>query len=185
MTVNMAMDLGAQKNPTRPTNRIVNIGRPKGVTVVNMSGEAIRKHREVLELRQMVSKYRKDLEASMNALSIANLEIERLKGVPRPDESEIASLKEENERLEADINREKEIEGLLKDEISGLRKNLDNARSELKALESENVKLREEMASLIAMSEADHVSKKRKKRRVDAVPCEQEEQNATQDIQEQ
>ena len=206
MTVNMAMDLGGQRNPKKPTNRIVNAGTTKGVTVVNMSEESLRRHSEVLDLRRLVTKYKRDLEASMNALSMANMEIERLKGLTYIDASDFESLRNENDRLSAEVAHAKDIEKSLKDEISELRGYVDDARSELDRRESENNRLKEETLSLRelvdnlnekikecdssasggVMQEGSHdnMSKKRRKRRSDQNQdlC-KEEQDHTPEVQ--
>ena len=123
MTINTTMDLGSPTNPKRPTNRIINIAPTKGVTVVNMSGEALRKHSEVIELRRIASKYRKDLNDAMNALSIANLEIERLSKLSSSVDcmqSEINRLHGENKRLEEENASLKELVVKLGDKIKTL-----------------------------------------------------------------
>jgi chromosome segregation ATPase len=148
MVVNMAMDAGAEKNPKKPTNRIVGVGNTSGVRVVNMSADSIRRYSELSELRRSSAKYKNDLDAALRALSMANDEITRLKSSGVYDESEVKKLIDSNSWLKSELDRYKGIETLLKNEIIEITRSRDDLKAEADRLSSVENSLREEISRL-------------------------------------
>ena len=112
MVVNTSFGFGGSKPPLRPTNRHV-APAGSGVTVVNLSGEALRKRSEIADLRRKNAELGANLNSAMEALSVANAEIDRLKALTevikameaseKATKAENQSLKSENESLKADV----------------------------------------------------------------------------------
>lgn len=80
MVINTGIELmGSKKPPLKPTNRRMIPTGSSGVVVMNLAGESLKRHDELMELRNRIARLKSDLGSAMDALSMANQEIERLK----------------------------------------------------------------------------------------------------------
>lgn len=158
MVVNTGFSFGAKKAPLKPTNRHIVPTSPSGVTVVNLSGNVLRNHSELSELRRKVASIGNDLSSAMNALAAANAEVDCLKNLKSEADKELESLKAGLESLNSEYERlsvENENYKAKIAELSGANEDL-KARLE-NALKSKKKKSKGESGISIEVSTSNEV----------------------------
>lgn len=105
-----------------PNSRPSLSGRRSGPVVVNLSGEAMKRHDRIMEYRNKLNKAEADLYEAMSALSSANSEIDRLN-------SEVARLKADISRLDSELRAEREKNARLQKPFKKIKKDKDDKGS--------------------------------------------------------
>lgn len=156
MVVNTGFSFGAKKAPLKPTNRRIVPTSPSGVTVVNLSGNALRNHSELAELRRKVASLGSDLSSAMNALAAANAEVDRLKNekaAPRVSEDELNKAKAELNEAIAEVESLNNLKIVSDKELESLKAEIESLNSEYEKLSVENDNNKAKIAELISINE--------------------------------
>lgn len=128
MVINTGIELlGSKKPPLKPTNRRMIPAGSSGVVVMNLAGESLKRHDELMELRNRMARLKSDLGSAMGALSMANQEIERLKKnssskVNAALSEQIQSCEEEFKMAMEEVRRLYDENKALKAEVESLKK---------------------------------------------------------------
>ena len=95
MEINAVMEIGGPKKaPLVPTG-------PRRISSVNLSGEAMRQHEQLMAYRNKVNALNSNLSAAMASLESANQDIDRLNAEIASLRAELQKEREKNSRLSA------------------------------------------------------------------------------------